>query len=448
MTESSTGSQPTHKAQTRLRNSCDFCTRSKLKCDQEKPACNRCAFRRQPCVYSRVRKVGRPPRASRNGDETGQNQSGNKRIRLSSPVPASQDTQHELVRPTVDASTMNSPKIRTPPLTTESATDAEGADLTHEFAPFRESHIENTSISQDIGLLDSLELNLDDHLDNIRFDTFGGFHIPTPSSAWDNTVYDMIENTANNVLEDPTEKRNPSVTVQHDGGLSPNPELVDSTLSGCEQEAALPLPGCDASESHTRQSYEYVKTRPETAQAQIQASRSLVRPDFLSQSPREPRCRCTVLLSQLEDSFSHQSFYFSLQGSEIPLDLMLRLEESIQRTHESIFNCRVLREMLRRMSEMDSLSGSPQPNSMLEVGRIMTPDIMYSLEHLLELSVVLMRTHARQKIADPKLVFFPSCFDRSVCSNLPVGLVHDMLSTIRCEDDLGWTSYALVTADA
>ncbi|KAF4466759.1 hypothetical protein FALBO_6380 [Fusarium albosuccineum] len=354
---------------------------------------------------------------------------------------------------------MNSPKIRTPPLTTESATDVEGVEHTHEFAPFRESHIENTSISQDIGLLDSLELNLDDHLDNIRFDTFGGFHMPTPSSAWDNTVYDMIENTSNNVLEDSIEKRKPSVTLQHDGGLSPNPELVDSTLSACEQEAALPLPGCDASESHTTQSYECVKMRPETAPAQIQASHSLVRSDFLSQSPREPRCRCTVLLSQLEDYFSHQSFYFSLQGSEIPLDLMLRLEESIQRTHESIFNCsscqarlshlmvilctiihwlvknfekaispnisnnetnresrsnrvlqvgdstvedciwktclydilrhrlqrvgRVLREMLRKMAEMDSLSSSPQPNSMLEVGRIMTPDIMYSLEHLL-----------------------------------------------------------------
>ncbi|TKW57949.1 Aflatoxin biosynthesis regulatory protein [Colletotrichum tanaceti] len=46
----------------RLRNSCDLCTRSKLKCDQMKPSCNRCVRRGQGCVYSQVRKAGRPPK--------------------------------------------------------------------------------------------------------------------------------------------------------------------------------------------------------------------------------------------------------------------------------------------------------------------------------------------------------------------------------------------------
>ncbi|KZL68474.1 zn 2cys6 transcription [Colletotrichum incanum] len=36
----------------RLRNSCDCCTRSKLKCDQMKPSCNRCVRRSQDCVYN------------------------------------------------------------------------------------------------------------------------------------------------------------------------------------------------------------------------------------------------------------------------------------------------------------------------------------------------------------------------------------------------------------
>ncbi|KAK1994718.1 hypothetical protein LX36DRAFT_660302 [Colletotrichum falcatum] len=46
----------------RLRNSCDCCTQLKLKCDQKKPSCNRCIQRRRNCVYSQVRKAGRPPK--------------------------------------------------------------------------------------------------------------------------------------------------------------------------------------------------------------------------------------------------------------------------------------------------------------------------------------------------------------------------------------------------
>ncbi|WDK20014.1 hypothetical protein CGRA01v4_11301 [Colletotrichum graminicola] len=50
----------------RLRNSCDCCTQLKLKCDQKKPSCNRCIQRRRECVYSQVRKAGRPPKVQKN----------------------------------------------------------------------------------------------------------------------------------------------------------------------------------------------------------------------------------------------------------------------------------------------------------------------------------------------------------------------------------------------
>ncbi|KAF4337247.1 hypothetical protein FBEOM_8836 [Fusarium beomiforme] len=44
----------------RLRGCCDSCTRSKLKCSGERPACQRCRIRRQDCVYSKARRAGRP----------------------------------------------------------------------------------------------------------------------------------------------------------------------------------------------------------------------------------------------------------------------------------------------------------------------------------------------------------------------------------------------------
>lgn len=51
-------SQPTITP--RIRNSCNDCTRSKLKCSGEKPSCQRCTSRGQDCVYSEARRAGRP----------------------------------------------------------------------------------------------------------------------------------------------------------------------------------------------------------------------------------------------------------------------------------------------------------------------------------------------------------------------------------------------------
>ncbi|MCJ1391689.1 hypothetical protein MMC18_004554 [Xylographa bjoerkii] len=44
----------------KLRNSCDACQEAKLKCNKEKPSCRRCLCHRQPCVYSPLRRIGRP----------------------------------------------------------------------------------------------------------------------------------------------------------------------------------------------------------------------------------------------------------------------------------------------------------------------------------------------------------------------------------------------------
>ncbi|KAJ6443721.1 hypothetical protein O9K51_02106 [Purpureocillium lavendulum] len=46
--------------QSRLRNSCDRCQDTKLRCTQTKPACWRCVRMGLPCVYSPIRRLGRP----------------------------------------------------------------------------------------------------------------------------------------------------------------------------------------------------------------------------------------------------------------------------------------------------------------------------------------------------------------------------------------------------
>ncbi|MCJ1326251.1 hypothetical protein MMC10_002915 [Thelotrema lepadinum] len=45
----------------KLRNSCNGCASSKLKCSQERPTCSRCAKRRIPCEYLAAKQGGRKP---------------------------------------------------------------------------------------------------------------------------------------------------------------------------------------------------------------------------------------------------------------------------------------------------------------------------------------------------------------------------------------------------
>ncbi|KAK1465110.1 hypothetical protein CMEL01_12465 [Colletotrichum melonis] len=77
--------------QFRLRNSCDRCQDTKLKCSQEKPACRRCARLGLPCVYSPIRRLGRPRKHSSNQleDSTQQQQQQPRQQRQPPPPPPS-----------------------------------------------------------------------------------------------------------------------------------------------------------------------------------------------------------------------------------------------------------------------------------------------------------------------------------------------------------------------
>jgi len=49
----------------KLKDSCDLCSASKLRCDKQKPTCARCASLDQLCSYSPARRSGRPHRVRR-----------------------------------------------------------------------------------------------------------------------------------------------------------------------------------------------------------------------------------------------------------------------------------------------------------------------------------------------------------------------------------------------
>lgn len=47
------------EAPPKLKNSCDMCSASKVRCESQKPVCSRCASMGHPCSYSAARRVGR-----------------------------------------------------------------------------------------------------------------------------------------------------------------------------------------------------------------------------------------------------------------------------------------------------------------------------------------------------------------------------------------------------
>ncbi|PSN72926.1 hypothetical protein BS50DRAFT_173513 [Corynespora cassiicola Philippines] len=52
----------------KLRSSCDICANAKVKCDRERPVCQRCINSGMRCHYSVSRRMGKPPRKDANGN--------------------------------------------------------------------------------------------------------------------------------------------------------------------------------------------------------------------------------------------------------------------------------------------------------------------------------------------------------------------------------------------
>ncbi|EED21296.1 aflatoxin biosynthesis regulatory protein, putative [Talaromyces stipitatus ATCC 10500] len=52
----------------KLRLSCDSCSKSKVRCDHERPSCQRCFHAGVPCVYSVSRRTGKPSKSATNSE--------------------------------------------------------------------------------------------------------------------------------------------------------------------------------------------------------------------------------------------------------------------------------------------------------------------------------------------------------------------------------------------
>ncbi|KZL83294.1 transcription activator for actt3 gene [Colletotrichum incanum] len=393
----------------RLRNSCDFCTQSKLKCDQGKPSCNRCLRRQQECIYSRVKKSGRPSKGrSRHESSSWETRSTDDGIRPMPLVLSPRDTVLDSIDCTRDVTATQLSKDQTPPLSAGDIREVEDIECFGRGASQRGLALESCSAHHDIDILLEGNLDLDSHLDDIAFDIDDMF---TLNTARPRTLQPLNTNEA---LPDPPIEKHGSTA-----GTDSTQNLADS----CSTRSFRADVAREIGSHNTRQpswgsnsETENFGHEPEldrhdkcfdtstTTSAESQESgnhrsrpRSIRSTESAFPTPNKSLCRCFSSVSRL-----HMSMQSSTQPDElVPLDLLLHIEDSIDQAQEIIQNCRdcrpqsshlmvmlctvidwVVENLTKTLSGGVSSGGSSQSykqaSSMLQVGRSTLQDDVWN----------------------------------------------------------------------
>lgn len=158
---------PQRRQAPKVRLSCDNCSLAKVRCDQERPACQRCVSGRVQCVYSVSRRMGKPPKDRRinNGDDSSSQSKGTassdntKRPQLRNPTAGAQASDLSEVPPPAATFTDNNvDSVLVSQLTADSAIDGLYTDFG--IPEVRATH--SSAFLSDRMLSSSSEVSLDD----------------------------------------------------------------------------------------------------------------------------------------------------------------------------------------------------------------------------------------------------------------------------------------------
>ncbi|KAJ5182621.1 hypothetical protein N7492_000237 [Penicillium capsulatum] len=95
----------------KLKDSCDMCSSSKVKCNKEKPVCGRCRKLGYPCFYSPARRIGRPHPSRRNGSNARKSPDLQRHGSYTDRMPSMPATPKDTGLPTSDAHIQRAPTI-------------------------------------------------------------------------------------------------------------------------------------------------------------------------------------------------------------------------------------------------------------------------------------------------------------------------------------------------
>lgn len=344
----------------RLRASCDQCTDSKLKCDQVKPQCDRCASRGRACVYSLIRAVGRPPRShscASNPKRTSSSETDSA-IRQGHVPDVSNRASQTGTIDIDNASAQESPEKRVQ-LQLPSPEETTG--------------ISETSSCQSTQETQTLEFSLDGDFDfNEAFEPLHGF--PFDDISLDDTIDSFVPMDGFSSVElhrqPPEEKDMVTTNIcclnQLDTGAPTNNFVIASPEI---QPAGLIHPAESPGQAVTERSTAKTKLQrplfrvgrfsdiaPSKLHLLILQScpdlqPSMRPPSTLKEIHNLDRCICPALIGSLQVFASNPALGAGPQGL-ITLDLLLLLDDQLWQSHHAISNCHSCRQLPSHFQKM------------------------------------------------------------------------------------------------
>ncbi|EXF74442.1 hypothetical protein CFIO01_01920 [Colletotrichum fioriniae PJ7] len=309
----------------RLRNSCDFCTRSKLKCDQSKPECHRCLRRGRDCVYSRVRKAGRPPKVpnKRHNAVTPmwEHPADHNRMDFLPCTPSPSDASFDSISGSSLSSRIGSIDCMADTSVTDfsdsrTSTPSTGENMEAKLLNYFDGVSSNWNnrpgclpAPQDLDWLLPYSIDISSPLYDTNFPMEDLLALDMPSPTFTSSCFSM-------------EQSSPSQSMHQYMGISTPDSLPDFRISypnhsGTEQSKISPVSTPDVS----------------------QGSETMSVPEHTSHSTRTKDCNCFSLICQLQESVYHHTQLSSEMDSQVPLGILLDIENSIHQTEQTIRHC-------------------------------------------------------------------------------------------------------------
>jgi hypothetical protein len=341
-------SSSTAKLHRRLRSSCDQCTESKLKCDQQKPSCRRCLKRQRACVYSPIRRSGRPPKSAsiqNSIDETievtnfGEAHLNGHSLPLSYVEITPPSTSHRESTPSSNYST---------PISTVGVT-RNLASPRKQFPHLEVNEIENLDVDILSTFLDTasnpsftmnsdfcVDLFGDAYFDDIGLQSLNSTIQPRSTSS---QSYNLTENSSHHTVASALSTQNLKVRNQSfRDGLEDNSQPNSEILSELSEASTSTKRASDTLGLHFPDLEKFFSVSPILRSDTLAPFATILLSNGCLVNAERPKCQCFRLLSHLVLNIGDLSLSSS-NNINVPLDLILFVERATNFVNKIISDC-------------------------------------------------------------------------------------------------------------
>lgn len=338
----------TAKPHRRLRSSCDYCTESKLKCDQQKPSCRRCLNRQRACVYSPIRRAGRPPKSAsiqNSIDETIEVMNvGETPLNGHSLLPS----YVEITPPTASHRESTPSSNRSTSISTAGVT-RNLVSPRRQFPHLEVNEIENLDVDILNTFLDTASnlgftMNSDFSVDlfgDAYFDDIGSQSLNSTiqSGTTSSQSYNLTENSSHHTFASALSTQN--MKVRHRSlrdGLEDNSQPNSEILSELSEVSTSTKRASDTLGLHFPDLEKFFSASSILRSDTLAPFATILSSNGCLVNAERPKCQCFRLLSHLVLNIGDLSLSSS-NNVNVPLDLILFVERAANFVNEIISDC-------------------------------------------------------------------------------------------------------------